>query len=266
VSTVTVRRDRRAKPRSFGLKRSTTLALNIGSLIAGILIWTLLPMLGIGLPGPWEVLQRGAELAREGILLTDLSASLRRVFIGFVLGTISAVLVGFLIGWYATIRALVEPYIQFFRTIPPLAIIPLAIVFMGIGELPKVFVIFLAAFLVSVVATYQGVVTVDRTMINAARVLGAGDATIFFRVVMPASVPYILVGLRTGLGAAWATLVAAELIAAQDGLGYRMQHAQIYYDIPTIFVNLLVIGILGLLMDRALLLAERRMTSWQERR
>src|SRR5699024_11217224 len=106
----------------------------------------------------------------------------------------------------------------------------------------------------------------DLTMINAARVLGAGDATIFFRVVMPASVPYILVGLRTGLGAAWATLVAAELIAAQDGLGYRMQHAQIYYDIPTIFVNLLGIGILGLLMTRALLLAERRMTSWQERR
>src|SRR5690625_101369 len=151
-------------------------------------------MLGIGLPGPWEVLQRGAELARAGILLTDLSASLRRVFIGFVLGTISAVLVGFLIGWYATIRALVEPYIQFFRTIPPLAIIPLALVLMGLGDLPKVFVIFRAAFPVSVGAAYQGVVTVERAMINAARVLGAGDATIFFRVVMPASVPYILLG------------------------------------------------------------------------
>lgn len=266
MSTVTAGRGRRAKPRSFGLKRSTTLVLNVGSLVLGIGIWALLPLLGIGLPGPLEVLQRGVELAREGILLTDLAASLRRVFIGFVLGTASAILVGFLIGWYAVVRALVEPYIQFFRTIPPLAIIPLAIVFMGIGELPKVFVIFLAAFLIAVVATYQGVVTVDRTLINAARVLGAGDATIFFRVVMPASVPYILVGLRTGLGAAWATLVAAELIAAQDGLGYRMQHAQIYYDIPTIFVNLLVIGLLGLLMDRALLLAERRMTSWQERR
>lgn len=248
------------------LKKRTSLSLNVLSLIVGVFLWSLLPQLGIGLPGPVEVVQRGIELAKDGTLATDTIASLRRVLIGFGIGTVLAVVVGFLIGWYAVIRALVEPYIQFFRTIPPLAIIPLAIVLMGIGELPKVFVIFLAAFLVSVVATYQGVVTVDRTLINAARVLGAGDGLIFLRVVIPASVPYILVGLRTGLGAAWATLVAAELIAAQDGLGYRMQHAQIYYDIPTIFVSLLVIGILGLVMDRLLLFAERRMTSWQERR
>lgn len=266
MSAVNVRRSRRSTSLTVGLARPTVIMLNIASLIAGILIWSLLPLLGIGLPGPLEVARRGVESAQSGILLSDLTASLRRVFIGFALGTMAAVIVGFLIGWYSVVRALVEPYIQFFRTIPPLAIIPLAIVFMGIGELPKIFVIFLAAFLVSVVATYQGVVTVDRTFINAARVLGAGDGTIFLRVIMPASVPYILVGLRTGLGAAWATLVAAELIAAQSGLGYRMQHAQIYYDIPTIFVNLLVIGVLGLIMDRALLLAERRMTSWQERR
>ncbi|MFD0489287.1 ABC transporter permease [Saccharopolyspora spinosporotrichia] len=105
----------------------------------------------------------------------------------------------------------------------------------------------------------------DRTLINAARVLGAGDATIFRRVVVPASSPFILVGMRVGLGSAWATLVAAELIAAQEGLGYRMQNAQLYYDLPTIFVSLITIGILGLVMDRLLLLAERRLTGWQER-
>jgi NitT/TauT family transport system permease protein len=83
---------------------------------------------------------------------------------------------------------------------------------------------------------------------------------------VPASVPFILVGMRVGLGAAWATLVAAELIAAQQGLGYRMQQAQLYYDLPTIFVGLIVIGVLGLVMDRLLLLAEKKLTGWQERR
>ena len=147
-----------------------------------------------------------------------------------------------MLNWQADPR-IIEPYVQFFRTIPPLAIIPLAIVTMGIDETPKIFVIFLAAFLSSVVATYQGVISVDRTLINAARVLGAGDFTIFRRVVVPASTPYIMVGMRIGLGSSWATVVAAELIAAQSGLGYRMQQAQLYYDLPTIFVSLIAIGI-----------------------
>jgi NitT/TauT family transport system permease protein len=136
---------------------------------------------------------------------------------------------------------------------------------MGIDETPKIFVIFLASFLASVVATYQGVISVDKTMINAARVLGAKDLTIFLRVIIPASTPFILVGVRIGLGSAWATLVAAELIAAQTGLGYRMQQAQLYYDLATIFVSLITIGVLGLAMDRLLLAIERRLTVWQER-
>ena len=206
------------------------------------------------------------DLAQRGILLEDIVASLRRVLIGFLLGSALAIPVGFLMGWYSWARGLLEPWVQFFRTIPPLAIIPLAIVLMGIGEQPKIFVIFLAAFLSCVISTFQGVVQVDRTLINAARVLGAKDGTIFLRVVIPASTPFILVGMRVGLGAAWATVVAAELIAAQQGLGYRMQHAQIYYDLPTIFVGIITIGIFGLLMDRTLLLIEAKLTAWQERR
>ncbi|RUW97280.1 ABC transporter permease subunit [Mesorhizobium sp. M8A.F.Ca.ET.023.01.1.1] len=186
-------------------------------------------------------------------------------FHGGLLGVILAIPVGFVMGWYKVARSLIEPYLQFFRMIPPLAIIPLAIVTMGIDETPKIFVIFLASFLASVVATYQGVISVDKTMINAARVLGAKDMTIFLRVIIPASTPFILVGVRIGLGSAWATLVAAELIAAQSGLGFRMQQAQLYYDLPTIFVSLITIGLLGLAMDRILLVIERRLTVWQER-
>ena len=246
--------------------RSRTLVLNAVSVVAGIGIWWALALSGFDIPAPPEVLKRYGELIADGTLAADIVASLTRVLAGFVLGVALAVPVGFLMGWYGPVRGLVEPWIQFFRTIPPLAIIPLAIVLMGIGETPKIFVIFLASFLACVIATFQGVVNVDKTLINAARVLGANDRVIFARVVVPASTPFILVGMRVGLGSSWATLVAAELIAAQQGLGYRMQSAQLYYDLPTIFVGLITIGVLGLLMDRLLLLAETKLTSWQERR
>ncbi|MEU6452641.1 ABC transporter permease [Streptomyces sp. NPDC046979] len=246
--------------------RGLTLVLNAVSVAAGIALWWAAASAGFKLPTPPEVVSRAGTLIGDGTLADDALASLTRVLTGFALGTAVAVPVGFLMGWYGIVRGLVEPWIQFFRTIPPLAIIPLAVVAMGIDETPKIFVIFLAAFLACVISTFQGVVNVDRTLIDAARVLGAKDATIFARVVVPASTPFILVGMRVGLGSAWATLVAAELIAAQQGLGYRMQNAQLYYDLPTIFVGLISIGILGLLMDRVLLLAERRLTRWQERR
>lgn len=210
--------------------------------------------------------RRAGELIADGTLLDNAGASLKRVLIGYVLGVVLAIPVGFVMGWYPVVRRLIEPWLQFFRMVPPLAIIPLAIVLMGIDETPKIFVIFLASFLSCVVSTFQGVVAVDVTLVNAARVLGARDPQVFLGVVVPASSPFILVGMRIGLGASWATVVAAELIAAQGGLGYQMQQAQVYYDLPTIFVALIAIGAIGLAMDRLLLLAERRLTHWQERR
>ncbi|MET3768205.1 NitT/TauT family transport system permease protein [Marisediminicola sp. UYEF4] len=255
-----------ARAQSGGVLRRRMLLLNVVSVIAGIGIWWALALNGFNFPAPPEVVAKAGQLLANGSLQADIVASLGRVLTGFGLGTAVAIPVGFLMGWYTTARGLIEPWVQFFRTIPPLAIIPLAIVLMGIDEAPKIFVIFLAAFLACVISTFQGVVNVDKTLINAARVLGAKDGRIFVRVVIPASTPFILVGMRVGLGSAWATLVAAELIAAQQGLGYRMQNAQLYYDLATIFVALITIGILGLLMDRILLFAERKLTGWQERR
>lgn len=241
--------------------------VSVAAVVAGIALWWLVAATGlVVIPGPGAVGAKAIELAQTGVLAADLGASLARVLSGFLLGALLAIPVGFLMGWYPLIRAIFEPFVQFFRTIPPLAIIPLAIVLMGIGETPKIFVIFLASFLSCVVATFQGVVTVENTLINAARVLGASSFVVFRRVVVPASSPFILVGMRVGLGASWATVVAAELIAASSGLGFRMQQAQLYYDLPTIFVQLVVIGLLGLFMDRGLLLLESHLTRWQERR
>jgi NitT/TauT family transport system permease protein len=248
-------------------RRIPMLWLNIASVIAGIAIWWIASLLpGVQIPTPPAVVVEGGKLIANGTLAADIGASLVRVLTSFILGSLVAIPIGFLMGWYAIARALIEPYVQFFRMIPPLAIIPLAVVLMGIGEVPKIFVIFLAAFLACVVATFQGVIGVDRTLINAARVLGAKDSTIFLRVVVPASSPFIFVGMRVGLGSAWATLVAAELIAAQQGLGFLMQQAQLYYNLASIFVALITIGILGLIMDRLLMAGERRITSWQELR
>nr|WP_319517066.1 ABC transporter permease [uncultured Cohaesibacter sp.] len=248
------------------MDKLATIGLGIISFILGIGLWWFATYVGsTNLPSPVDVVIRCVELALNGQLFVDIVASMRRVLIGFLLGVCFAVPIGFLMGWYRLARGLIEPWVQFFRVIPPLAIIPLAIVTMGIDETPKIFVIFLAAFLSSVVATYQGVVNVDRTYINAARVLGASDWVIFRSVVVPASTPFILVGFRIGLGSAWATVVAAELIAAQSGLGFRMQQAQLYYDLPTIFVSLVAIGILGLIMDRLVGRADEYLTRWQEK-
>ncbi len=258
--------DKNKRSSFVRMDKLATISLGIISFILGIGLWWFATYVGsTNLPSPVDVVIRCVELALNGQLFVDIVASMRRVLIGFLLGVSFAVPIGFLMGWYRLARGLIEPWVQFFRVIPPLAIIPLAIVTMGIDETPKIFVIFLAAFLSSVVATYQGVVNVDRTYINAARVLGASDWVIFRSVVVPASTPFILVGFRIGLGSAWATVVAAELIAAQSGLGFRMQQAQLYYDLPTIFVSLVAIGILGLIMDRLVGRADEYLTRWQEK-
>lgn len=157
-------------------------AISIASVIGGIGLWWLAALLNPAtLPGPPAVIAKYGELLSgpKHLLVYDILASLRRVFVGFFVGAGLAIPLGFAMGWYRTVRAIIEPWTQFFRTIPPLAIIPLAIVLMGIGEVPKLFVITLASFLVAIIATFQGVVNVDKTLINAGRVLGANDWTIF---------------------------------------------------------------------------------------
>jgi len=246
----------------------TLLPYYVATLVLGIGGWALYSWRSdnVLVPGPFEVVTSFRDGIADGSLWEHTAASLKRVATGFVLGAGLAVPLGFLMGWYRWARGMLEPWVQFFRTVPPLALIPLVIVLLGIGESAKIFVIFLAAFLSSVLATFQGVRNVDNALINAARVLGAGDLTIFLRVAVPSSAPYIFVGLRVALGASWATLVASELIAAARGLGRMMQAANQFLDTPRILVGIIVIGVCGFVMDRLLLEIERRVTSWQELR
>ena len=242
-------------------------ALNVLSASVALLLWVVIGAMGIkGIPSPFQVISTGVEAVKSGVLIGDIVASLQRVLTGMILGVLCAIPVAFAMGWYRVARAVMEPWIQFLRTVPPIALIPLVVVLFGIGEIPKIMIIFFAAFLTSIISIYQGVVDTDRTLINAARVLGASDKDVFLRVVVPAAMPFVFVGIRIALAASWSTLVASELVAAQKGLGYRMQIAGLYFDLPTIYLNIIVIGLFGFIMDRILLRSEGRLIGWQERK
>lgn len=217
------------------------------------------------LPLPTSVLRVLGEDIGNGSLWKNASASLQRVFIGFAIALITAIPVGLLLGWYRIVRGLAEPWIQFFRVIPPIAIIPLVIVYLGIGEPAKIFLIWFSAFLTIVISVYGGMRSIDATLIRAGRVLGARDLDIFLDIAVPASIPFIFVGMRLGLAAAWSTLVAAELIASSEGLGFLIIQSGQYRDLARVLLGIIVIGLIGLLMDRVILLLDKQLTHWQER-
>lgn len=236
------------------------------SLVVGLIIWSLLsmiPSVGAILVSPYAVVKALINKTENG-LLTDTFFSLYRVLFGFLLGLIVSIPFAFLMAWFKTFRSLVDPWIQFFRTIPPIAFIPLVIVALGIGESAKVVIIFVATFLVIVISIYQGVKGVNPTLIKAAKVLGAGNKEIFFEVIVPASFPYILVGVRLGLATAWTTLIAAELTGASKGLGDMIMSAGRFFDMDVIIMGIIIIGLVGLLMDKTVLYLERKLAGWQE--
>lgn len=199
------------------------------------------------------------------VLWSDVRASLVRVGSGFAIAAVTGTAMGCLMGWYEPLRLLFEPWVQFIRMVPTLAFIPIVIIFFGIGERPKIGVIALAAFLAITVSVMVGVQNVDRTYIRAARTLGAGTGVMFRRVILPATLPYILVGFRLGLANAWTTVVAAELLGASSGLGYLVQNASTYNDTAEVIIAVICIGIIGLAMDQIMHYLERRLGSWQER-
>jgi NitT/TauT family transport system permease protein len=237
------------------------------SLTVAVLVWIAVSTSEKGsvvFASPFEVLDKMVAKVSDGTIWPHIGYSLFRVITGFLLGFVLSIPIAFVMGWYAPIRHVIEPWIQFIRNIPPLAYIPLIIVGAGVGEQAKVIVIFIASFLVMVVTIYQGVLNVDTTLIKAARVLGAKDRDIFLKVVIPASTPFILTGARLGLSSALTTLVAAELTGASKGLGMMIQKASGYYDMATVLLGIIIIGIIGMSMEKFVRFLERRLTGWQE--
>ena len=195
----------------------------------------------------------------------DVWMSTQRVFLGVTLGILLAVPVGFVLGWYREVRRFIDPLLNFFRALPPIALIPLVIVYFGIGETAKVVILFYASFFSGVIVMYEGIAQISPIYVRVARTLGARDSEIFLKVIIPLAVPHILTALRVALGVAWATLVASELIAAQLGLGSLIQNAAAFFQLDIIYVGIICIGFIALAMDFGLRMIARRLVAWQER-
>ncbi|HJU22152.1 MAG TPA: ABC transporter permease [Casimicrobiaceae bacterium] len=216
-------------------------------------------------PTPTAVAERFWRLMSSGRLPVDIAMSTGRVIAGVALGIALAVPVGFVLGWYRGVRAFIDPLMNFFRALPPIALIPLVIVYFGIGEVAKVVVLFYASFFAGVIVMYEGIAQISPIYVRVSKTLGATDVEIFRKVIVPLTVPHLLTALRVALGVAWATLVASELIAAQQGLGALIQNASSFFQLDIIYVGIICIGLIALAMDLILRAVARRLVAWQER-
>lgn len=196
----------------------------------------------------------------------DISSSLISVFAGFGLGFVIALPVAILMAWYKPVRNVIEPWIQFIRNIPPLAYVPLIVIVAGVGRKPQIIVITIACFLTMCITIYQGVRNIDATLIKAARVLGAKDKDIFIRVIAPASLPFILTAVRLGASVALTTLIAAESTGAIAGLGMRIRSLNNNFESAPMLAYVIVIGIIGISLEKGIKYLEKRLTGWQEKR
>jgi NitT/TauT family transport system permease protein len=185
----------------------------------------------------------------SGELLSDMFASLKRVVVGFVIGAGLALPLGLMMGANKRIDAEFDPLLQFLRPIPPIAYIPLSILWFGLGNPPAYFLIAIGAFFPVLINTIAGVRNVDSIYIRAAQNLGTGRLTMFWRVILPAATPYILTGVRIGIGTAFIVVIVAEMIAVNSGLGYRINEAREYLWSDKVIAGMFSIGLLGLAID-----------------
>ncbi len=244
----------------------------LGLLSVGSLLWIWWAVTAVGLieplflPSPQAVLARGWRLLGEGYmgvsLWQHLAASLGRIGLALLCAVLSAIPLGIAIGRNRIARGLFDPLIEFYRPIPPLAYLPLIVIWCGIGEFSKVLLIYLAIFAPLVIATATGVRNVDPTKLRAAQSLGATSAQLIRYVILPGALPEILTGMRIGLGVGWSTLVAAELIAAQRGLGFMVQSAAQFLVTDVVIFGILVIALIAFAIELGLRALQRKLVPW----
>ena len=216
-------------------------------------------------PTPWQVVTGTLELARDGTLWSDIGASLMRVGVGFLLAVSIAVPLGLWMGWIKGAFSTLNPIFQILRPISPIAWIPIAILWFGVGDASPIFLIFMSSVFPMVVQTTAGVHTIERRYLRAAENFGVSRYTLFSRVIIPAVLPQIIVGMRIGLGVAWLVVVAAEMIALRSGLGYLIidsRNAGNRYDL--VIGGMVIIGLIGLSLDGVMRLMEGlRLVKWR---
>lgn len=243
-------------------------AVGAASLCSVLAVWTWVSLSGLVpaviLPTPPHVVQTLGKLLRSGELWSHVGWSLLRVGVGFSIGAGLSVLLGSLMGWFRPVGWVFNPLVEALRPIPPLAFIPLIIIWFGIGEDARILVIAIAAFLTCIVPVRAGMRETPDVYVDAAMTLGARPLQVFFTVAIPSAIPFIFAGLRVALAASWTTLVAAELVAAQSGLGYMIQNGSRFFLTDVVLAGVVVIGVLAFCMDKLAQTALGRLTRWAE--
>jgi NitT/TauT family transport system permease protein len=204
------------------------------------------------------------DLLASGELALHILTSLLRVVAGFLLAGAIAVPLGILTGWSKVAESLTEPILEILRPIPPIAWIPIAMLWFGLGFKPAVFLIFVGAFFPILLNTVAGVKDTPRVLVEAVRTLGASDRDILVKVIAPSSIPSIIAGLRVGLGVGWMCLVAAEMTGSSSGLGYMIIYYSGILETSNVMVGMLAIGAVGYLMSYVIAKIERRLLRWRE--
>jgi len=234
--------------------RHLNLSLSILSVIGFVALWQLVSMTVIDaffLPPPSTVLAGAAELAAEGTLLEAVLVSMMRILGGWLLGSAIAIPIGLFVGSSPIARSIVDPFIHFFRFVPAIALVTLFIVWFGVGETSKILLIAYATAFIVMVNTASGVGAIPQEKLDAARCLGANERQVFTQIVVPASIPAIYIGMRLALASSFLVIVAAEMLAAESGLGYLIWTSRLYFRIDWMFSAIVLLGLLGFLTDRA---------------
>jgi NitT/TauT family transport system permease protein len=247
-----------------GLKQALPSILVIAVVVAiwwVLVVWTRSAIF----PTPWAVVAGTLELAADGTLWEHIGASLMRVGAGFGIAVALAIPLGLWMGWVHGAFVTLNPLFQILRPISPIAWIPIAILWFGVGNASPIFLIFIASVFPMIVQTTSGVHTIEKRYLRAAENFGVSRKKLFLKVVFPATLPQIIVGMRIGLGVAWLVVVAAEMIALRSGLGYLIidsRNAGNRYDL--VIAGMIIIGLIGLLLDGIMrLLESMKVVRWR---
>lgn len=233
----------------------------IGGFVILIVVWQLILKIGnyneALFPSPMGVVKGFIELVSTGVLVKDIHDSMIRFAIGYFLAVISAIILGLILGWFRNVWGFINPIVQVLRPISPTAWLPFIVLIFGIGDLPAIVIIFIAAFFPVLLSTVSAVASVDETYLKVAKNFGIKQPQVLTKIILPAAFPNIATGLHLALGTAWIFLVSGEMVGAQSGLGYLIIDARNNLRSDMLMAGMVVIGVLGLVLDGLIRLLEK---------
>jgi taurine transport system permease protein len=247
-------------------RKPRLLLISAVSFVCMILLWEAICRMGliepIFLPSPSRVLLRAVDLQERGTLPVHVLASCRRVMVGFLAAALAAVPLGIFLGTSRVFMAIFDPFISLLRPLPSMSWIPLSLLWLGISETQKYSIVFMGSFAPSLLYVVEATKNVDPLLIRAARNLGAGRADVMREVILPGALPQIIAGLKVMLGIAWTCVISAELVAAENGLGFMIMNGKEYFQTDTVMLGMVLISLTVMIIDAAFKRIERKVLPW----